>query len=249
MSYFITLIFFLVIAKDVLELRDAVFYACLLFILMTYFIFVINSKSPVIFSLTIFHRSPSCRFCTLPGPEAKVAIAFSRICDGDGKSRNDIPHHSFRFGAIIHWIGRSAGQGLAVTIALAFIWLAVKAALMHFVKGGVSDADLEGVAAFKLVFNLETLLKPWQWPAVFPLAAPVALTAYFLSKRPSRGALDWIAPYLGGFALLVIVAQVIELRAFGDLIGFATMSIIFFLLERGIVLLREPQGVSTGMRA
>ncbi len=123
--------------------------------------------------------------------------------------------------------------------SLTVIWLALKIALTFFIHSQQSDADLGGVAAFKLGYNLMMLAEPWQWPMLFAPLVPVALSIYFAVKQPSRAALNWVMTYLLCFFIFFIVANITEHRAFGDLTGFGAMSIIFLLIERKVVA-RQP---------
>jgi hypothetical protein len=232
-SYFAALTVFSLIAKEVFNSRQAAFYACSIFIVMTYFVFILNPDLQFIlpYDLPSLAFTQICVLLVLRRQWPLLCVVFA-IATFNRETMFLVILFTFTRA----WTGSEERKtGLAVTAVLAVIWLAVKAILAYFIKGGASDAALGGVAAFKLVYNLTTLLKPWQWPALFPLLLPLALTVYFLFKKPSKQALDWIAPYLLGFAMLLVVAQITEHRAFGDLIGFAAMSATFFLIERGFV--------------
>jgi hypothetical protein len=61
------------------------------------------------------------------------------------------------------------------------------------------------------------------------------MTIWFLFEKPSKKALDWILPYIIGFSTIFLVAQVTEHGSYGDLTGFAAMSLMFFLKSRGVL--------------
>lgn len=234
-AYFIALSFFALIAKDAFGTKAGQFFACFLFIVITYLVFVLNPNQKLQFILP--YDVPSLAFiqiCTVLLLRRRwlalyVVFAIATV-------NRETTFLIILFTLARCWTGwEERRSGLKAAAVLVVVWLCVKAMLAHFVKSGGSDAEVSGMAAFKVAYNAVELLKPWQWPAIFPLMLPLASSIYLVLKRPTNQALQWIAPYLGGFAALFVVAQITETRAFGDLTGFAAMSVTYFLAERGLL--------------
>lgn len=233
-SFIIAVGSFFLITLEVFKSRLEVVGATILFVVMTYFIFILNTTHQYILPYDL----PSLAFtqiCCLLVLQRRWAILFVVFAFA-AINRETIFLIVF-FVATRVLTGseaRKAGIGVAATLSL--IWLVVKSSLyFHFAGADTSGVTLGGLAAFKLFPNLATVIKPWQWPTLLPLFAPLALTIRFLFEKPSKKALEWIAPYLLGFSLLFFVAVIIESRAFGDLIGFSTMSVMFYFKERNIL--------------
>lgn len=67
---------------------------------------------------------------------------------------------------------------------------------------------------------------PWRWRLVI---VPVAL---IMLRRGSADARTWALATLVGGACLAPFALISETRAFGDLIGFASLTVVYFLQRR-----------------
>jgi len=233
-SFIIAVGAFLLVAMKVLTSRSEVVGAALLFVIMVYIVFILNTTHQFILPYDL----PSLAFtqvCCLLVLQRRwtilfVVFAFAVI------NRETIFLIIFFVATRVLTGSEARRTGIAVAVALSLIWLAVKSLLFFYFAGAdTSGVTLGGLAAFKLFPNLATMIKPWQWPTLLPLFAPLVLTIRFLFEKPSKKALEWIAPYLLGFSLLFFVAVIIEIRAFGDLIGFSTMSVIFYFKERNIL--------------
>ncbi len=224
---------FFLIAKEVFTSRADIFGATSLFVIMTYFVFILNTSHQFIlpYDLPSLAFTQACCFLVLRRRWIILLVVFTLAAI----NRETILLIIFFLAARVLTGSEIRRTGIVVAAALSFIWLAVKSLLFFHLAGAASsDAALGGLALLKLFPNLATVIKPWQWPALLPLVAPLLLTIRFVFEKPSKKALEWIVPYLIGFSMLFFVAVVIENRAFGDLIGFSVMSIMFYFKERDV---------------
>jgi hypothetical protein len=232
---------FLLIAKEVFTSRAEIFGAAILFVIMAYFVFILNTSHQYIlpYDLPSLAFTQVCCFLVLRRRWIILFVVFALAA----VNRETILLIIFFVATRVLTGSETRRTGIAVVATLSFIWLAVKSLLFfHFAGAASSDAALGGLALFKLFPNLATVIKPWQWPSLLPLVAPIVLTLRLLFEKPSKEALEWIAPYLLGFSILLLVAVIVESRAFGDLIGFSTMSVVFYFKERNIFSDKKASG-------
>lgn len=232
---------FLLIAKEVFTSRAEIFGAASLFVITAYFTFIVNPSHQFIlpYDLPSLAFTQVCCFLVLRRRWIILLVVFALAA----VNRETIILIIFFVATRVLTGSETRRTGIAVVAALSFIWLAVKSLLFfHFAGAASDDAALGGLALLKLFPNLATVIKPWQWPTILPLVAPLVLTVRFLFEKPSKEALEWIAPYLIGFTILLFVAVIIENRAFGDLIGFSTMSVVFYFKERNVFSDKKASG-------
>jgi hypothetical protein len=121
---------------------------------------------------------------------------------------------------LIRWaVGCERGGGaLLMAGVLAAIWLALKVALVWWFwpESGAL------ISALRIDYNLAILAKPWQWPTLWPLILPVAASAWGWRVVAARA---WTMTVLAGFLSLFCVANITELRAYGDLIPFVALAL------------------------
>ena len=130
----------------------------------------------------------------------------------------------------VRWgLGAGRPADIKFAVILAAEWVAIKLGLSLALTGHHSGAT---VAQLTLGYNLTTILKIWQWPNIFALFVPVILSIWLLKSTNGREQRSWAITYLIGFSLIFLVANVTEHRAFGDLIAFAVVTIVFLVREK-----------------
>ena len=121
----------------------------------------------------------------------------------------------------VRWyLGDEKRQALRVAGLLGALWVALKLALIFWfwpVSGGLV------IAGPRVGYNFAILAKPWQWPTLWPLILPVAASAWGYRIAAAR---PWAITATIGFLSLFCVANITELRAYGDLIPFVVLATI-----------------------
>jgi hypothetical protein len=231
-SYFVSLGVFALIAREVFDSRRDVICTSALFVVISYAIFILNPNLQFIlpYDMPSLAFVQICCLLVLQRRWAVLGVVFALATLNRETSFLIILFVLTR----VWTASEDRRTGLAVAVILSVIWLAIKFTLSSLIVGVESDAPVGGIVTIKFFYNLTTLLKPWQWPSLSALIIPVILTICFLFEKPNNKALDWIVPYVLGFTMIFIVANVTEHRAFGDLIGFAAMSLMFFFKSRNI---------------
>ncbi len=108
-------------------------------------------------------------------------------------------------------------RALIHIVGLSVVWLAIKVALLLRFAGLDSDEGL------RLAYNLRTIAKPWQWPALLPILASFGLAAWSLRATPRQR--EWAVTGCIGFVLVFAVGQITETRAFADLMTYFAIAI------------------------
>jgi hypothetical protein len=106
---------------------------------------------------------------------------------------------------------------LALAGLLLVIWAGLKLWL------GSQFSHLPSEEGLRLAYNFSALGKPWQWPAIFALPFLAILSARAALRRDTG--FPFAITDLVGFALLFAVAQITELRAFGELIPYLALAL------------------------
>lgn len=204
--------------------RDAVAVTVAIYIGMAYFFFCLNPNVAFIlpYDVPALALSQACLLCvltrrwrwlyplfllaTLNRETSFLIVVFMAAVafGGGGPDRRDAVRH--------------------ITL-LCGLWLLVKALLYYRFSGLPSDEGL------RLTYNLHSLIKPWQWPALFPLLASLTLSAWSLRDVPAETR-AWGLTGIIGFLLLFVVGTMTETRAFADLLVFFSMAIGIWLNQR-----------------
>ena len=242
MSYFIALGTFSCMAQKVFVSRGDVFCAVALFLFISYAVFILNPDLQFILPYDL----PSLAFeqlCCLLVLKRRWVVLSAVFALATLNRETDFL--IILFLVTRAWTGSEDRRtGLAVAAFLSVIWWTIKLSLLFLITGVGSDAPLGGIANFKPIYNFTTMLKPWQWPSLCLLFVPLILTIWFLFEKPSKKALDWILPYIAGFSMIFVVANITEHRSFGDLTGFAAMSLMFFFKSRDVFAFASADVVS-----
>lgn len=113
---------------------------------------------------------------------------------------------------------------LALAAVLLALWIAVKFWLAW------QFSHLPSEEGLRLGYNFATLAKPWQWPAIFilPLLAGFTIKA---ALRKDEGLVFALTALAGG-AMLFAVANITEIRAFGELIPYLALALAPLLRDK-----------------
>jgi hypothetical protein len=86
---------------------------------------------------------------------------------------------------------------------------------------------------YKLGYNLQTILKPRQWPVLFSVFG-FTLPLVLLGKRWMKNAALERAIYLlpAWFAVMMMVGVIIEIRIFSELISYMALAVGLILYHR-----------------
>ena len=231
-GFFFAILFFDQISKTVFASRSAVFWADFIFIVSSYSIFILNPNLNFIlpYDLPALAFAQLSTLLILRKKWLYAVLVFAVATINRETSFIVVVFLASRIA-----LGLETGKRAALlsAVALSIIWVAIKIALLFFVVPKVGGGG--GVAALKIQYNLITMLKPWQWAALLPLALPLTVCIFGILMRRNPAALSWSSTYLLGFAALFVVAQITECRAFADLIGFSAISTIYVLASRGVI--------------
>jgi hypothetical protein len=91
------------------------------------------------------------------------------------------------------YLGGERGPALLVAGVLAAIWLALKLALVFWFWPASGGLVISGL---RIAYNFAVLAKPWQWPALWPLILPVAVSAWGCRVADAR---PWAITASAGF--------------------------------------------------
>lgn len=118
----------------------------------------------------------------------------------------------------LDWLNnRSDVHKLILFVVLSAIWVLTKIALDHYLPSVPTEQGS------RLVYNLVTLAKPWQWPATLAIPALAVICIYnVFTKKPMA---SWNLTVVIGFAMLFYYAQITEVRAFSDIIPYMAIAI------------------------
>ena len=106
-------------------------------------------------------------------------------------------------------------------VALSALWIAIKICLHIAFSHLATDEGL------RLSYNFGILAKPWQWLALLPVLTCFGLSLWSLRFRLPQP--EWALTASVGFVMIFIVGQVIETRAFGDLMVYFAIGIAQWL--------------------
>jgi hypothetical protein len=113
--------------------------------------------------------------------------------------------------------------------SLLLSWLLIKAALILCVTGARTE-NLYG-GPIRIVYNLNELIRPWDWPALAFVYIPPIVSCYLLWKSRQVNISTWSVACIVSFAILFVFANTTEQRAFADLIGLYAIVCTIFLLR------------------
>lgn len=118
---------------------------------------------------------------------------------------------------------RTAGVPVwkSMVLPLAGVWLLIKIALLYRMAGTPSEEIIN------LPYNFRTLAKPWQWPAILPLMF-VFFASLLVFLKIDRGS-AWMGASVAGFLCIFMVANITEMRAFGDIVPYFTVGLLVVL--------------------
>jgi hypothetical protein len=191
--------------------------AYLLFVALTYFWFVLNPG----LSFLLPYDLPALAFCVASllcvlRRRWYLLLAIFILAT----LNRETSYLTVIFLLIRWWLGcKKGGAALLLAGVLAAIWLALKVALVWWFwpESGAL------ISALRIDYNLATVAKPWQWPTLWPLILPIAVSACGWRVAVTR---PWALTVLAGFLSLFCVANITELRAYGDLIPFVTVAMM-----------------------
>jgi hypothetical protein len=222
-SFFVALILFRKISARVFEPREAVL-SYLLFIALSYLWFVLNPN----LSFLLPYDLPALAFCqasvlcVLSGRWFLLCVIFSMV------TVNRETTYLIPLLVAVRWsLNLERPPALILAEILTSIWIGIKVLLFLWLS---TESQGAVIAGLRLSYNFVTLAKPWQWPSLWPLLLPVAFAAFGL--RGSAHERQWSIVALAGFASLFCVANITELRAYGDIIGFVALSALIGLGAR-----------------
>jgi hypothetical protein len=228
-SLFIALLLFRRIAADVFAGAAAIA-AYFLFVALCYLWFILNPG----LSFLLPYDLPALAFC-----------AASLLCVLRGRwyvlgavfvlaTLNRETSYLIVLLLLVRWyLGYEGSRALLVAAILGALWLVLKLALVFWfwpASGGLI------ISAVRIGYNFATLAKPWQWPALWPLILPVAVGVFGWRVAVAR---PWAITVAIGFLSLFCVANITELRAYGDLIPFVVLAMTAVFADQG------PDGAQT----
>ena len=216
-SFFIALVLFRRVSATVFAGNLALF-SYLAFIALSYLWFILNPGLSFIlpYDLPALAFCQASLLCVLRGRWFLLCVIFAIAT-----LNRETTYLIVLIVLIRWWLGLERRRVLVVAVVLTAIWLATKIALVFWLSG-MSGAVV--IAGLRIVYNLAILAKPWQWPTLWPLLLPVGLCVQGL--RGEAYARQWSIAGIVGFLSLFSVANIIELRAYGDLIGFLSISTV-----------------------
>jgi hypothetical protein len=221
----LALVTFHAIARHMMVRPPAVFTAMATFIAGLYWIFALNPTLPYIhpYDLPAVALMQVCvwlllREAWLPLVAVFVLAAFNRETAL----------------SVVWLLGARFATGTVTTRAaramcalLPLVWIATRAIVLTWLvpAGGP-------IAIWKITENAAFLGKPWQWPALLPFIVipPIAVV---IARDGSADARAWAIATLAGGACLLPFAPMSETRAYGDLLGFAALTLVYFFQRRG----------------
>ncbi len=212
------------IAREVFRETTHVRIAVALYIGMAYFFFCLNPNVAFIlpYDVPSMAFAQACLLCYLKRRWGLLYPLFA-VATVNRESVFLV----IAFIAIDGLLQRSIRRIVVPVVVLSAIWLAVKVGLY------VALSHLPTDEGTRIGYNVHALLKPWQWPALLPLMACFATTAWSLLRgRPAHPA--WAVTGCLGFALIFVVGQVTETRAFADLLVFFTFAIAQWLVRDAV---------------
>jgi len=134
------------------------------------------------------------------------------------------------------WHERKPGKQLlwlsGHILAQAALWILIKLYLHHLFAGNPAELG-SGSFYYKLGYNLQTILKPQQWPvllSVFGFTLPLVLAG----RRWMKNAAMERAIYLmaAWFAVMMMVGVIIEVRIFSELISYMALAVGLIVYHR-----------------
>lgn len=111
----------------------------------------------------------------------------------------------------------------AMCVAMPLLWIATRAGVLHWLAPAGGP-----VAIWTLLDNAGLLVKPWHWPALLPFLVIPPIALMVARRGPTEARAFALTTLAGGMCLLPF-ALVTESRAFADLLGFASVTLVFFL--------------------
>ena len=221
-SFFIALLLFRKISAEVFA-GPAAMASYFLFLALSYLWFILNPG----LSFLLPYDLPALAFC-----------AASLLCVLRGRwyllgavfvlaTLNRETSYLIVLLLLVRWyLGYDRSHALLVAAILGGLWLVLKLALVFWfwpASGGLI------ISAVRIGYNFATLAKPWQWPTLWPLILPVAVCVWGCRIAAAR---PWAITATVGFLSLFCVANITELRAYGDLIPFVVLAMIAVIAHR-----------------
>ena len=200
---------FLLIAKEVFTSRAEIFGAASLFVITVYFTFIINPSHQFIlpYDLPSLAFTQVCCFLVLRRRWIILLVVFALAA----VNRETILLIIFFVATRVLTGSETRRTGIAVVATLSFIWLAVKSLLfLHFAGAASDDAALGGIRSSQAISQFGDGDQAVAMADNIASCRAAVLTVRFLFEKPSKEALEWIAPYLLGFTILLFVAVIIE---------------------------------------
>lgn len=217
LSFFIALVLFRKVSAIIFAANGA-FFSYLVFIALSYLWFILNPGLSFLlpYDLPALAFCQALLLCVLRGRWILLCAIFAIAT-----LNRETTYLIVLIVLIRWWLGLERRPALAVAAILTAIWVATKIVLVLWLSG-MSGAVV--IAGLRIGYNLAILAKPWQWPILWPLLLPVGLCV--LGLRGDPHARQWSVAGIVGFLSLFSVANIIELRAYGDLIGFLSISTV-----------------------
>ena len=215
-SFFVALQLFRRLSAEIFT-GMAALAAYFLFVALTYLWFVLNPG----LSFLLPYDLPALAFCVasllcvLRGRWYLLTLVFVLAT-----LNRETSYLIVLFLAVRWYLGCERGRALLVAGMMGAIWLALKLALVFWfwpASGGLI------ISAVRIGYNVAILAKPWQWPTLWPLLLPLAASAWGWRVAAAR---PWAITAVIGFVSLFCVANITELRAYGDLIPFAVLATV-----------------------
>jgi hypothetical protein len=134
------------------------------------------------------------------------------------------------------WQGSKRGKSLVCLgghiLAQAALWTLIELYLHHLFAANQPEIG-SGSFYYKLGYNLQTILKPRQWPVLFSVFG-FTLPLVLLGKRWMKNAALERAIYLlpAWFAVMMMVGVIIEIRIFSELISYMALAVGLILYHR-----------------
>ena len=226
---FFALVGFHGISRTVFASRLRVFWSMFLFVTLTYGLFVLNPN----LNFTMPYDLPALAFtqcCVLLVLHKRWLWLVPLFALATANRETSLLIVVFLASHVLY--GTTARVvTIRWTIVMTMVWLAVKAWMNWLATGWNGPINHVRIT---LGDNAAELLKPWQWPSLLLVLCVVPLCVVVLRERRAES-FSWALTCLAGFAVLIMMALITEHRAFGDLIGFAVIALVFCLERYGLL--------------
>jgi hypothetical protein len=215
-SFFIALLLFRRIAAELFA-GSAAIAAYFLFLALSYLWFILNPSLSFVlpYDLPALAFCEASLFCVLRGRWNLLSAVFIFAT-----LNRETSYLIVLFLLVRGYLGDEKSHAFFVAAILGALWLVLKLALILWfwpASGGLI------IAGLRIGYNLAILAKPWQWPTLWPLLLPVAVSVWACRIAAAR---PWSMTATIGFLSLFCVANITELRAYGDLIPFVVLAMV-----------------------